>query len=223
MLLPLALALLFPLQKAAIVVAAPQQQHQKTPYVASYTPMPDPPKLPKVDLNSCPFEGCQFGKWTATDKVTVYSTWESGRKPTATLEKGDEVTALTGVNLVLEPGKGIFDRDVPMYGAVKGDTAYMYRNCGEGEADLWVHGRFIPCADLDFSWQEGEGCQKNCDGRWLSLPKSEWWVQVRMKNGATGWVLVKGNFDGTDALASSFPDLPHARFHCPGPPSLDRA
>ena len=196
MLLPL--AFLFLLQSTAILREAPQQAAPK-PYIAPYTAMPQPPTLPKVALNSCPFEGCQFGKWTATAKVVVYSTWESTRKPVATLAKGDEIAALTGVSVVFEPGKGTFDRDVPMYGARKGDPAYMYQNCGEGEVDLWVHGRFINCADLNFS-RAGEGCRKDCDGRWLSLGKSEWWAQVRLKDGTTGWVRVDGNFDGVDAL-----------------------
>ncbi len=163
--------------------------------------MAAPPKLPKVDLNSCPFEGCQFGKWTARTRVVVYSTWQSGRQPIATLSAHDEVTALTGVNIVLQPGQGIFDRDVPRYGAAKGDLAYMYRNCGEGAVDMWVHGRFIACAEPNFSWKPGYGCQNHCDGRWLSLGKSEWWAQIRLPDGATGWVLVVDNFDGTDALA----------------------
>lgn len=197
MLLPLAFAFL--LQSTAIVREAPQQAAPK-PYVAPYTPMPQPPTLPKVDLNSCPFEGCQFGKWTATAKVVLYSSWESARKPVASLAKGDEVTALTGVSVVFEPGKGTFDRDVPMCGARKADPAYMYQNCGEGEIDLWVHGRFIQCADLNFSWRGMEGCHKNCDGRWLSRGKSEWWAHIRLKNGTTGWVLVNGNFEGIDAL-----------------------
>jgi hypothetical protein len=198
--LPFAFVLCFLLQSTAIVVEAPQQPAPK-PYVAPYTSMPQPPKLPKVDLHSCPFEGCQFGKWTAKSKVVVYSTWVFGRKPIATLAKGDEVTALTGVNVVREPGKGVFDRNVPLYGASKGDAAYMYQNCGEGEVDVWVHARFIKCADLNFSSSSGEGCQKDCDGRWLSLGRSEWWVQIRLKDGTTGWVQVDGNFDGADALA----------------------
>lgn len=200
MLLPLAFALSFLLPSTAMIAEAPQQSAAK-PFVAPFTPMAEPPKLPKVDLNSCPFEGCQFGKWTARAKVVVYSTWESTRKPVATVAKGDEVTALTGVNLVLEAGKGVFDRDVPTYGALKGDTAYMYQNCGEGELDMWVHGRFIKCADLNFSGPGLEGCHKNCDGRWLSVPKSEWWAQLRLKEGPSGWVRVDGNFEGTDALA----------------------
>jgi len=29
------------------------------------------PELPKIDQNACPFEGCQFGKWTATVPVQI--------------------------------------------------------------------------------------------------------------------------------------------------------
>ena len=112
MLLPLALSVSFLLQKTAIAVEAPRQQPAQTS-LAPFISMADPPKLPKVDLNSCPFEGCQFGKWAVkAANVVVYSTWNSARKPITTLAKDDEVTALTAVNVVLQPGKGIFDHDV---------------------------------------------------------------------------------------------------------------
>lgn len=200
MLVPFILATWLLLQQAAVrVEAAPHQAEQK-PFVAPFVAMAERPKLPKVDLNSCPFEGCHFDKWTATKQILVYSTWEPARKQIATLQKGDEVTGITGVNIVLQPGKGVFDRDVPQYGASKEDTVYMYQNCGEGAVDIWVHGRFIKCADLEFSWNDGEGCQRNCDGRWLDLGKSEWWAQIRLKDGTMGWVLMDGGFDGVDAL-----------------------
>jgi hypothetical protein len=200
MLVPFILATSLLLQQAAIrVEAAPQQPEQK-PFVAPFVAMAEPPKLPKVDLNSCPFEGCQFGKWTATKEILVYSTWEPARKQIATLQKGDEVTGITGVNLVLQPGRGVFDRDVPLFGASKGDTAYMYQNCGEGAVDIWVHGRFIQCMDPEFSWKRGYGCSRNCNGRWLERGKSEWWAQIRLKDGTTGWVLMDGSLDGVDAL-----------------------
>ncbi|HSB74032.1 MAG TPA: hypothetical protein VLC12_00200, partial [Terriglobales bacterium] len=57
------------LQPAAIVSAHPQQPPAAKPHIAPSTLMPRPPSLPKVDLNSCPFEGCQFGKWRATAGV----------------------------------------------------------------------------------------------------------------------------------------------------------
>jgi hypothetical protein len=197
--LSIVLAAALGLQKTPFAVPAPVQAAPNR-YVAPFTLMPRPPKLPKVDLNSCPFEGCQFGNWTATRKVVVYSGWNSTRKPIATLRNREKVEALTGVNVVLRPGKGTFGRDVPLYGAKKGDIVYAYQNCGEGAADIWVHGRFIKCADLNFSWRAEQGCRNNCGGRWLSLVQSEWWVQVRLPGGTTGWVRVDGNFKGLDAL-----------------------
>jgi hypothetical protein len=196
------LALVFSLllQKAGILVA-PGPQQQKEPYVAPFIPMPQPPKLPKVDRGSCPFEGCQFGKWTARKAVIVYSSWRSTRRRIAELRQGEEIIALTGVNLVFQPGKGSFTRDVPLFGARKGDTLYTYQDCGEGAVDIWVRGRFIKCSDPNFSWKPGYGCQTDCNGRYLELGKSEWWAKIRLKSGRAGWVLVTDNFDGTDALA----------------------
>jgi hypothetical protein len=191
----LALALSLLLQKAGIAVAPSPHQPEQKRNVAPFTSMPEAPRLPRVDQNACPFEGCQFGKWTANTRVVVYSTWETTRRPIASLSKEDEVTAITGVNVVLQPGNGIFDRDVILYRAKKGDVVYSYRDCGEGAVDIWVHGRFIQCAEPQFSWKPGYGCQANSDGRWLSLGKSEWWAQIRLKDDSVGWVLVEGNFD----------------------------
>ena len=54
------------------------------------------PALPKIDENACPFEGCQFGAWTATAAVQLFSSWKEDRKPVATLSKGDGKDALSG-------------------------------------------------------------------------------------------------------------------------------
>jgi len=48
--------------------AAPQLDPSLTPQKAPK------PALPKIDEKACPFEGCQFGAWTATDSVQLYST-----------------------------------------------------------------------------------------------------------------------------------------------------
>ena len=178
----------------------PSQQPQRNEaYVAPFTVAPDPPKLPKVDLNACPFEGCQFGSWTARTTVGVYSTWHRSKEQPqiATIQKAEKVTALSGVNVVLRPGKGIFTRDVAMFGASKGDLVYMYMDCGEGAVDIWTHGRFIKCSEPNF-WKPGY--EHDCNGRYLELGESERRVKIRLSDGRIGWVLVTDNFDGTDAL-----------------------
>jgi hypothetical protein len=51
------------------------------------------------------------------------------------------------------------------------------------------------------SWHPGYGCHQNCNGHWLSLSKSEWWVHIQLKEGSTGWLLLQDNSTGLDALA----------------------
>jgi hypothetical protein len=50
------------------LLAAPQLDPSITPQKAPN------PTLPKIDEKACPFEGCQFGPWTATDQVQLFST-----------------------------------------------------------------------------------------------------------------------------------------------------
>jgi len=72
----------------------------------SLTPQKAPkPALPKIDENACPFEGCQFGVWKASDRVQLFSSWKEDRKLVATISKGDSVTAITGVHITFEPSE----------------------------------------------------------------------------------------------------------------------
>ena len=80
---------MLPLIGLLAVLAVPQLNPELTPQRAPQ------PALPKIDENACPFEGCRFGAWTATDQVQLYSTWKTDRKPVVTLAKGEAVTAVT--------------------------------------------------------------------------------------------------------------------------------
>src|SRR5205823_13295764 len=82
-----------------VVFAAPQLDPSLTPQKAPK------PTLPKIDEKACPFEGCQFGPWTATDQVQLFSTWKKDRKPLVTISKGEAVTAITGVHVTFEPSE----------------------------------------------------------------------------------------------------------------------
>src|SRR5215467_1655490 len=71
-----------------MLLAAPQLDPSLTP---KQTPKP---ALPKIDENACPFEGCQFGPWKATDNVPLFSSWKEDRKLVATISTGEGVTAI---------------------------------------------------------------------------------------------------------------------------------
>jgi hypothetical protein len=156
------------------------------------------PALPKIDLNACPFEGCQFGKWTARKPVRLFSTWKHERTPLRRIAQGEVVTALTGVHITLEPSKIGVTAAIPQYGLMPGDTIFGYMNLGEGVFNAWFKGMWVE--EFDGSGV-APGCSRNCTAKLLKPGSFEWWVQLRTKDGVTGWTNEADSFDGKDALA----------------------
>jgi hypothetical protein len=159
------------------------------------------PVLPKMDKNACPFEGCQFGAWTATDNVQLFSRWTEDRKPVTTISKGEEVTAITGVHITLKPSEIQVTMSMPDYGLKPGDIVYGYMYKGEGVFSAWFNGYWVE--DFDGSGVAGAGCNRNCNAKLLREGRVEWWVQVKMKDGTTGWTRDTDRFDGKDALSGN--------------------
>jgi hypothetical protein len=48
---------------------------------------PHEPRLPVVDDNACPFEGCTFGKWIVTRDDTIFTSGKDDRKPVSKQKK----------------------------------------------------------------------------------------------------------------------------------------
>lgn len=167
----------------------------------SLTPQPAPqPALPKIDEKACPFEGCQFGKWTVNEPVQLYSTWRPRRGPVRILNKGEVVTGVTGVYITYEPSEILVTASMPQYGLVPGDMVYGYMNIGEGFFNAWFKGQWVE--EFDGSTIDGAGCNRNCTARMLKEGRTEWWVGIRAEDGVTGWTKESDKFDGKDALAS---------------------
>lgn len=162
------------------------------------------PALPYVDTKACPFEGCVYREWTAQKGVAVYSTWRAGRTQVGMVGKRDKVTALGGVVVTNRPGSIRMDRDLPAVGLKRGDTILTYSYLGEGFSQVWVNGRFYEDFDISFTkWPSGAGCNgAHCAATYVDLGEKTWWVEVRLKSGARGWVnMDDAEFDGTDQLA----------------------
>ncbi len=170
---------------------------------AQQSTAPRPPRLPLVDENACPFEGCTFGKWIVKQNTATYSTWKEGRKPAVALRKGEIVTGLTGVHLTLQPDRIQVLQPIPELNAVPGEIILRYMYRGEGFADIWVNGKFYREYDCSFIAERMDGgCSRNCQARVVSDGRKEWWVQVRSAPGAVAWVKVDGQFDCMDVLGS---------------------
>ena len=162
-----------------------------------------PPKLPFVDSNTCPGEGCQYREWTARKAVVVYDTWKASRREIGRLVKGEKVTGVTGVVITNEPGVVRMDRDLPEAGLKRGDTILTYAYRGEGETAAWFNGKYYPDFDISFAKSpDGTGCGGDrCAATYVKAGKKAWWAEVRLQSGRTGWVNMQAApFDGTDAL-----------------------
>lgn len=170
----------------------------------SLTPQPAPqPELPKIDEKACPFEGCQFGKWTVTEPVQLYSTWRPRRGPVRILNKGEVVTGVTGVYITYEASEILVTAPMSQYALVPGDMVYGYMNIGEGFFNAWFKGQWVEEFDGSTIEAPNGGCNRNCTARLLKEGRTEWWVGIRAEDGVTGWTKESEKFDGKDALASA--------------------
>lgn len=177
-----------------ILLLAAQLNPALTPQKA-----PKPP-LPKIDQKACPFEGCQFGKWTALEPVQLDSTWKSGRKPLRNIKKGEPVTALTGVYITFEPAEIRVTAPIPQYGLKPGDAVFGYMTIGEGFLSAWFNGYWVE--QFDGSGIDGWGCNRKCNAKLLKPGRSEWWVKLKTGDGTIGWTKDADKFGGSDALAA---------------------
>ena len=163
----------------------------------------NPPALPVIDYNACPFEGCTFGEWTVTKRTALFDSWKPGRVTIGKLEKDEKVTGLTGVHITNKPDAIRVLSDIPALSLKRGDTILRYMYRGEGFADIWANGKWFKEADCSFiSEKEMGGCLRDCSAQVIENGEKEWWVQVRTKSGQLGWTKAEDNFDGMDALAS---------------------
>ena len=165
----------------------------------SLTPQKLPkPALPKIDENACPFEGCQFGAWTATDNVQLFSTWKEDRKLVSAISKGEVVTAVTGIHITFEPSQIQVTAPIADYNLKPGDVVYGYMYKGEGVFSAWFNGYWVE--NFDGSGVADAGCNRGCNAKLLKEGRVEWWVEIKTKDGVTGWTKDTDKFDGKDAL-----------------------
>lgn len=184
--------------------ASPAAEPESQPYILQAAP-----KLPFLDWNACPFEGCTYGEWTAAAEVEVFDTWKSGRKRIATLPTKTVVTGISGVVITNKPGTIRLNADLPEDNLHRGDTILTYTYRGEGFSAVWFKGRFYHDYDITFAkWPDGSGClAADCAGAYVDLGEKVWWAKVKIGSGVVGWVnMSETKFDGVDQFAFSAPD-----------------
>ena len=156
------------------------------------------PTLPKIDEHACPFEGCQFGRWTVLRRVPLYSTWKRHRTLILTLDKGQVVTATTGIYITNAPMEIRVTVPIERYGLKPGDRVFGYMNLGEGVFNAWFKGTWVEAFDGS---RVAPACTRGCEATLVHTGQFEWWVQIDVDGRVTGWTKQTDRFDGKDALA----------------------
>jgi hypothetical protein len=167
------------------------------------SPRPVPkPALPKIDQKACPFEGCHLGKWRARERIKMFSTWKERRKLVRVLHKGKSVVAVMGIYVTYKPSEIEVTAPIPEYDLKTGDIVFGYMSVGEGFFNAWFKGHWVEEFDgSGIVYADGSGCSHKCDAKLLKEGRGEWWVQVKTKDGLSGWTKDGDKFDGNDALA----------------------
>ncbi len=171
---------------------------------------PDGPAMPIVDVGACPFEGCHYGQWATNDGVAIRRS-RSARSPVVLhLIKGEQVTALTGVVVIVRPGRVEFKEPTDLastdgtIAARPGDTLYLLAYIGEGFTNAWFKGRLYREVDGAMAFFNAlcDTQPARCTGRVVQPTQSEWWIQIRSRGGRVGWTNEPEKFDGKDQFGA---------------------
>jgi hypothetical protein len=82
-----------------------------------------------------------------------------------------------------------------------GETLYLLTYQGEGFSKVWLRGKLF--TDVDTTEFLNGVCEEQpsrCKGTIVEPSRTEWWIQIRHRQGRVGWTLEHQKFDGKDAL-----------------------
>lgn len=148
------------------------------------------PASPFVVQDAHPFEGCQYGAWTARETASLYDKI-GGTILTRLIQKGEHVLALTGeVHAIPQRATvtGVYKSDEEQ-GIHIGSIVYFLYPLGEGAAKVWHEGKSKSGSmDLTLKFDSAETENQSWD----------WWVKVRLEDGTIGWLKNPRSFNGMD-------------------------
>ncbi len=173
--------------------------------IASMSEKEKPP-TPYEAEGACPFECCQLGKWKTRETTQLLQEIRSTKIVSEVPSKTEVVAIESKVIKDPEPYIALESRGI----VKQGDVIFMLDYQGEGSIAYWYKGKRSPDLQTGFDTNNFyENDQANStEKRWLRkvYPEKkfadEWWAKLRLSDGRTGWVLSKGQFDGTDACGS---------------------
>jgi hypothetical protein len=162
--------------------------------------MPVKATLPPATVVSagCPFEGCQYGKWTATRMHDLYAE-PDGLQIDLDVRPGDTIQASSG-EIHSTPRRArvvTAGADDIAQGIKEGDTVYALYPLGEGALAVWQNG-LMKSGSLDLVVEYDPPVPKD-----QSPLEWTWWVKVRLVDGTIAWLRNPKDFRGMDRLGKS--------------------
>lgn len=157
-----------------------------------------------VAQGACPFECCMYGEWTATETTTLYR--EPGRSEVVGTIEAGKVDALGG-EMRLRPTPVLVRNAVAGYDeevAEPGSIVFLLDYQGEGHGNVWVDGE-VKALDWTGVREHCAAPNRECWGEVLKPEDAGdwrngvWWIQIRTKDGTTGWTSDADHFTGADA------------------------
>jgi len=179
---------------AVLFLASLAAGKQNDPATSSNTP---DPKLPVIDYEGCPGKSNPIPNVKLVKDDLIYSSPDKGNL-VARLTAGQRVTVLAGANVVRQPDRAVIkyvSHDDTHWPPVKaGDIVLSYGWHVDGNMVFWSKGVWFQ-EDIESVAEKGVcgftsgfgpgGCT-------IDIVKDgviEWWVQVKTRNGVSGWVL----------------------------------
>jgi hypothetical protein len=172
------------------------------------------PPVPFEDPGACPFEGCLYRQWTATDEVAVYTEQKDEAPLAFTVPRQQKVMALTGVVVTTQAGRVRFRKAVDLSsdsGTIHvepGQTLYLLTYEGDSDFSASLDGRVYRAVDGS-TFLSGACAEEpaRCIAEIVAQPEATWWVQVRNAQGQVGWTKEADKFDGKQEIID--PAVPH--------------
>ncbi len=169
------------------------------------------PPLPYEDVGACPFECCTYREWIVNKSTPIHRNRNNNSPVVFTVAPRERVQAVTGVVITTQPGEIRIARPITIQDytgsqgtntsraiqARPGDIIYLLTSQGEGSYKAWFKGKTITINAIDVMEQTQSVPARY--GRRIPPTRSIWWVQIKNRQGQTGWTDRPDYFDNKDA------------------------
>lgn len=157
-------------------------------------------ELPLVKTNTCPSEGCQYGKWTTEGNLDVYSEEGNTSNIFFSLRSNEQFTAIKGDVYIEKAGLVYLNSDYEDnrgYKYSKGKYLYLLSYISLGEFYIWYNGKIFPSGpfwnipiDKNKKISHEEYINTPKIGNVLYYPTMNLWVSIKSKTGKKGWIVL---------------------------------